>query len=122
MAPILQARLAASPAAGHSGQLHVGFYADGLRLTFDEGRLVIAESRPNPARPRSGASFPALTFRQLLFGYRSLEELEHAFPDCIVRTGGPRAPRSPLPEEALRGLAGVLRIDRGGLPLLGEYF
>jgi hypothetical protein len=36
--------------------------------------------------PRAGASFPNLTFVQLLFGYRSLDELRYAFPDCIVRT------------------------------------
>jgi hypothetical protein len=28
------------------------------------------------------AGFPALTFLQILFGYRSFEELKYAFPDC----------------------------------------
>ena len=30
--------------------------------------------------------FPDLTFLQLLFGFRPLEALEAAFPDCVVRT------------------------------------
>jgi hypothetical protein len=29
--------------------------------------------------------FPDLTFLQLLFGHRSLDELEAAFPDCVTR-------------------------------------
>jgi hypothetical protein len=35
--------------------------------------------------------FPDLTFLQLLFGFRALEELEPAFPDCVVRTNEARA-------------------------------
>jgi hypothetical protein len=31
---------------------------------------------------RNDALFPGLTFLQLLFGYRSMTELEYAFPDC----------------------------------------
>jgi hypothetical protein len=43
----------------------------------------------DPRRPL--AMFPGRTFLQLLFGYRSLEELETAFPDCVVRTNEARA-------------------------------
>ena len=32
------------------------------------------------------AVFPDLTFLQLLFGYRSLEELDAAFADCYAKT------------------------------------
>jgi hypothetical protein len=35
--------------------------------------------------------FPDLTFLQLLFGHRSLDELEAAFPDCVTRGQEPRA-------------------------------
>jgi hypothetical protein len=31
-----------------------------------------------------------LTFLQLLFGYRSLDELAYAFPDCVARNDGAR--------------------------------
>jgi len=37
------------------------------------------------------SAFPGLSFLQLLFGFRSLEELEAAFPDCLVRTHEVRA-------------------------------
>ena len=43
----------------------------------------------DPRRPL--AMFPGLTFLQLLFGFRSLEALEAAFPDCVVRTNEARA-------------------------------
>jgi hypothetical protein len=35
--------------------------------------------------------FPGQTFLPLVFGHRSLEELEHAFTDCLVRTDEARA-------------------------------
>ncbi len=86
VAPVLEVRLAASEAAGYSGELPLNFYRDGLRLVFEAGRLKQAERWPTPERWQAGASFPELTFLQLLFGYRSLDELRHAFPDCFTRT------------------------------------
>ena len=40
--------------------------------------------RDNITRASTGgaAAFPDLTFLQLLFGYRSFEELQYAFADC----------------------------------------
>jgi hypothetical protein len=83
IAPALEKNLAGSPFAGHSGELKLTFYRSGLKLAFEEGRLVSVEvCKPEP-RPDSGdAAFPNLTFLQLLFGYRSLDELGYAFPDC----------------------------------------
>lgn len=89
IAPVLDARLAASDAAGHTGDLRLNFYRDGLRLSFTAGRLTAAEPwRPTdePAVPGADASFPALTFLQLLFGYRSLSDLQYSFPDCEIRS------------------------------------
>ncbi len=86
LAPVLEARLAASVAASHSGDLLLGFYGDGLRLSFSDGRLASTEAWKPPDDERGGASFPELTFLQILFGYRSLSELEHAFADCRVNT------------------------------------
>jgi len=31
------------------------------------------------------ANFPELTFLNLVFGYRSLDELKHVFPDCSTK-------------------------------------
>ena len=112
--PALERRLAASACAGHSGTLTLGFYKSGVRLAFERGKVTALEAwqpdlavrglefgRPSPDARRPVAMFPDLTFLQLLFGFRSLRELEAAFPDCIVRTNDARAlldalfPRSP---------------------------
>jgi GNAT superfamily N-acetyltransferase len=84
IAPALEKRLAASTFAGHNGELKIGFYRDGLLLGFEAGRLVKVEAqKPQPYGHSADAGFPELTFLQLLFGYRSLDELCHAFADCF---------------------------------------
>jgi hypothetical protein len=86
VAPALEARLARSLAAGHSGELTLNFYREGgLRLVLECGRIAGAEPWQAPSSDSGSASFPDLTFLQLLFGYRSLAELRHAYADCIVR-------------------------------------
>ena len=57
-----------------------------IRLTIERGRVTAFEPWPEAEHLDASASFPDLTFLQLLFGYRSLSELEAAFPDCIART------------------------------------
>ncbi len=83
IAPALEKRLEASIAAGFSGALLLSFYRDGLRLEFESGRLKDASAwKPKGVEDEENASFPALTFLQMLFGYRSFDELRHSFPDC----------------------------------------
>jgi predicted N-acetyltransferase YhbS len=84
VAPVLEGRLATSAAAGHTGELRIGFYGDGLRLVFAQGRMEAAEPWAPGEDGTSAPAFPGLTFLQLLFGYRSLAELEHAFADCVA--------------------------------------
>ena len=112
--PALERRLAASVCAGHSGTLTLGFYRDGVKLAFERGKVTVLEGwrpdiavrglefgRTSPDARRPVAMFPDLTFLQLVFGFRSLRELEVAFPDCVVRTNEARAlldalfPRTP---------------------------
>ena len=112
--PALERRLAVSVCAGHTGTLTLGFYRSGVRLALERGKVTALESwtpdlgvrgleygRPSTDARRPLAMFPDLTFLQLLFGFRSLAELEAAFPDCIVRTNEARAlldalfPRTP---------------------------
>jgi len=86
IAAVLDRRLAASVAVGHTGRLRLGFFRDGVLLRFQEGQLVDADPCPDDtnnvdAGPR-GAHFPDRTFLHLLFGLHSLDELEHAFADC----------------------------------------
>lgn len=83
--PVLEKRLAASPLHGYSGELKLSFYRDGLRLAFEAGQLTEVAVWPPPDTDHhewQGAGFPPLVFLQLLFGYRSLDELRYAFPDC----------------------------------------
>jgi hypothetical protein len=84
LAPVLERRLARSVMPGFSGELKLDFYREGVRLVFENGKLTGAADwqAPDTDQRWQGASFPPLVFLQLLFGYRSLEELRYAFPDC----------------------------------------
>ena len=82
VSPALEARLARSPQAGRSGALELGFYHDGLRLQFENGRLRGIESWQPTTEQLGHVAFPGLSFLQLLLGYRSFGELQHAFADC----------------------------------------
>ncbi len=80
--PALERRMAESIAVGHSREIKISFYRDGLRLVLEKGKLLTIESwKPSPDDD-GAAAFPGLTFLQILFGYRSLEELCQSFPDC----------------------------------------
>lgn len=80
--PALEKRIAESIAAGHSREIKVSFYRDGLRLVLEKGRLAAIEPwKPTP-QDEGGIAFPGRTFLQILFGYRSLEELRQSFADC----------------------------------------
>lgn len=86
VSPVLEQRLAQSVLVGHTGELKISFYGDGLRLLFDAGRLTEAERWAPTEHERGAAAFPGLTFLQPLFGYRSLDELDYAFTDCWTAT------------------------------------
>jgi hypothetical protein len=79
--PALEKRLAESIASGHSGEYLIGMYPKGIKLTLENGRIMFENWKPDHAE-HGNAGFPMLTFLQILFGYRSFEELKYAFPDC----------------------------------------
>jgi hypothetical protein len=91
VAPVLEARLAASDMAHYTGGLKLTFYRGGLHLAFEQGKLAKAEAWQPAVGDDGHAGFPELTFLKLLFGYRDVEELLYAFPDCWVGGGEPRA-------------------------------
>jgi hypothetical protein len=87
IAPALEARLAASLAAGHTGELRLSFYRSGLRLAFQRGKLTAAEPWEPIGQPGASASFPDLTFLKLLTGYQMLDEIRAGYPDAGARSG-----------------------------------
>ncbi len=91
IAPALERRIAVSPVAGYTGELLLNFYRSGVRMVWAAGRLTACEPWQPPPEERGDAAFPDRTFLQLVFGFRSLDALEAAFPDCRARTDEARA-------------------------------
>lgn len=86
IAPALERHLYGSLLAGYTGELKISNYRSGTRLVFENGKLTSAEPY-KPESPEDGhAFFPELTFIELLFGYRSAEQLKEAYPDCWFAT------------------------------------
>ncbi|MFW5713158.1 MAG: GNAT family N-acetyltransferase [Brevefilum sp.] len=83
--PVLERRLAESAFANHTGELKINFYRGGLRLNIERGLIETIESLPFNDLESCAASFPDLTFLHLVFGYRTMGELKHAFTDCSTR-------------------------------------
>ncbi len=87
----IEERLPGSVVEGHTGEVRLNFYRSGLLLGFEAGKLARVEPWRSTRTEEGSAGFPDLTFLQLLFGFRSLEDLEYAFPDCWVRGDEVRA-------------------------------
>jgi predicted N-acetyltransferase YhbS len=89
--PVLERRLADSVLVGHTGELLLSFYRSGVRIAFGAGAIQTIESWRPPSVHDGDARFPDLTFVQVLFGYRTADELEATFPDCQIGGGPTRA-------------------------------
>jgi len=86
IAPALERRLASSPLGSYNGELKLDFYRGGLRMVFEHGRLTVVENwQRSTWEFNENAAFPPLVFLQLLFGYRSLDDLRYAFPDVKAK-------------------------------------
>ncbi|MFW6174528.1 MAG: hypothetical protein ACOC5K_02000, partial [Chloroflexota bacterium] len=86
IAPALEQRVAESAAPGYSGTVTIGNYRTAVAMELDSGKLARVSEARMPANWRDvSACFPDLAFLQLLFGRRTLDELQHAFPDCYVK-------------------------------------
>jgi hypothetical protein len=87
VAPVLENRLKGSDLiVGHTGKLCLNFYRNGLELNFENGRLIGIENFIPSSSQEGDAAFPDLTFLQILFGYRSFDELQLSFADCWDRS------------------------------------
>ena len=66
---------------------HLAVCAPTHHKRSQSGRLVQAANwQPGANDSDANASFPGLTFLQLLFGYKSFDDLEQTFPDCYWKT------------------------------------
>jgi hypothetical protein len=83
---VLEERLASSVMAGHSGELKLNLYRQTLNLTWENGRLQSASPFETKNVYDGDVLFPDLTFLELLFGYRSFEELHRAWADCYANS------------------------------------
>ncbi len=81
--PALEKRLENSPVSGYTGELAVSLYKSSLKFTFECGKITCLE-QTREVNMKAPASFPDLTFLKLVFGGKSLAELEDAFPEVIV--------------------------------------
>jgi len=83
--PVLERRLAQSVITGYSGSLKLNFYTSQLKIDIEKGRITAVE----PYQPDDffdfDVFFPNLTFYQVLFGRRDIDDLRHIFPDCYAR-------------------------------------
>ena len=89
IAPALEARLAVSPAVAWTGELRIDLYQGGLRLRIDEGRLSEIETWEPPADGSEStidARMPRDDFVHLLFGNRTIHDLERTTADCLLKT------------------------------------
>jgi len=83
--PALENNLANSACNGYSGSLEICLFSKGIKLEFQNGKILeITESR-YPDEKKMDVSFPGLTFLQILFGWRDIHELRYAFPDCTLK-------------------------------------
>jgi hypothetical protein len=85
IAPALERHIASSAIVGYTGEARINFYRSGLSLILDKGRLGPIESWKPSNEDRGNAYFPDLSFLQLVFGYRTFEELEQSYADCYYK-------------------------------------
>lgn len=89
--PVLEKRLAESPAVGYSGDLKLSFYRTGIKLSFENGGLAGVVDYIPKDNEDCDVQFPELTFLQVLVGYKSFTELSDSLPDCYARNDHGRA-------------------------------
>jgi len=89
LAPLLAARLAASPYAGLNAELTLNLFRQAYLLRFVAGELIEVESLgfvdASMGADGGDLCIPSDAFVRLLLGYRTLDELADAWPDMVVR-------------------------------------
>jgi hypothetical protein len=82
LAPVLEERVAGSPFAGLTREVRLSLYREAMRLRFENGRVAeVASTRPTGDE---ALRVPPLQFTPLVLGYRTVEQLQAAYPDVSV--------------------------------------
>lgn len=82
--PALEKHLASSNCAGHTGDLRIGNYSTVLVLSFTQGKITAITSKPQSSWEDCDVAFPMHTFLHVLFGHRSLADIQYMYADCFV--------------------------------------
>ena len=82
--PALERRLCASPFAGLTRDLALGFFRESVLLRFAGGKLAGVQRVGVDAEVQHAGRFPPQAFTPLVLGYRSLDELRTAYADLHV--------------------------------------
>jgi len=82
--PVLEKRLAKSYLVGYTGELKLNMYTDGIIIKFEKGKITAIEAWDKPSEKETSAAFPDLTFLQILFGYKDMDELKASRVDCWI--------------------------------------
>jgi GNAT superfamily N-acetyltransferase len=81
IAPALEKRLENSGANRYTGDLKIGFYdLTGITIQFENGRIASVTHGDLPL-DEGDADFPYLTFLNLVFGHRTLDDLAYVLPE-----------------------------------------
>jgi hypothetical protein len=83
--PVLESRLADSPAAGHTGRVTVDLYTYALAISLLDGRITAIERGPS-SPDDADVALPIEAFLTVVFGSRSLVQVDRDVADCQVQT------------------------------------
>ena len=85
VSPALESHLADTAFDFYTGKVIISFYQHGLQLNFKNGHIEDIKPLSFEALEDATACFPGLTFLQLLFGFRNMDELHYAHTDCSAK-------------------------------------
>ena len=80
--PLLEKRIRRSSYRGLTETINLNFWKFNIRMEIEDGEIKTI-SRSKETRDRNIGLNPYV-FPKLMLGYRSIDELEYSYPDCII--------------------------------------